>query len=547
MKLMGIHAFLLSGLSNVYAAKTGGSQRAISAENVHNHVSALKTTLEEKGSRLSLDHLQGMEEALVALALQKASPAVNAAVAQISGIITNDMKPLVVQRYNVKRAELLASFGNQEVCQAELATGLVGPDADLARLETLKTQLETCVWGEYDATYPASTNPNNPVVGREASPSDGIKLSNVTYTALSCAWDSNPYLCGNWPSTYDPSYPYTLEATTAEPATNMTTTICEATRSACQGAKTRCQAWEARHYIDNDADQINTLDDPSTTECDRRDFQSVGQYLLAMREYWNNSIFQSPDGWIPMKCQCDLELLQCQEAQLNCSEPDYTIDQYSSLYAPRWQNKMNTTYMQYCPADVLPPIIVTYTTTTITTITTTTTSPCVHCQTDCRSIQEEMDRVACNQTIQRVNQCGIYTTCNTSVNVANQTVWWDICGQPDGHRWGLRNEMYGLLRIECVMNALYYNTSAQINASIMECRSIGQDYYWSQIEPVDIVECDTNSSTFSNSTCTGLVNISSYPNVSGTAAYESYYYEHFHNPAPCLSSCCTSLPSGVSA
>ena len=456
------------------------------------------------------------------------------------------MKPLVVARYNAKRNELLAAYGSVEYCTEQLATGLTEPEAEMARLETLKTQLETCVWGEYDATYPASSNPNNPLVGREASPSDGIKLSNVTYTALSCAWDSNPYLCGNWPNTYDPNYPYT--ATTAEPATTMTTTICEVTRSACQGAKTRCQLWEVRHYIDNDADQINTPDHPSTTECDRRDFQSVGQYLLAMREYWNNSIFQSPDGWIPMKCQCDLELGQCQEAQLNCSEPDYTIDQNSSFYAPRWQNKMNTTYMQYCPADVLPPITATYTTTTTTTITTTTTSPCVHCQTDCRSIQEEMDSLACNQSIERVIQCNIYTTCIQTDHVANSSTVSALCGYPNGHRYGITNEMYGLLRIECVMNALYYNTSAQINASIAACRSQGSSDYWSVVGLVDIIECDDNSTTTQdNTTCTGVSNISTYPNVSGTPAYESYYYEHLRNPAPCLSSCCTSLPTSISS
>jgi hypothetical protein len=550
MKTSNSQVLLLGALcfhvANVYAVKTAGTQHALSAEH---HVAALQATLEKKGSALSLSHLQGMEEALVALVLEKASPAVNAAVGQIMNIIETSMKPLVVERYNVKRTELLASYSSYSYCQTVLNTGLTSPDADLARLQTLKTQLETCVWGEYNTTYPESSNPNNPAVGRGASPSDGNKLSNVTYSALSCAWDSNPYLCGGWPNTYDPAYPYSIDATTSEPTTTMTTTICEATRSVCQGAKTACQAWENRHYIDNDADQINTLDDPSTTECDRRDFQSVGQYLLAMREYWNNSIFQSPNGWIPMKCQCDVELRQCQEAHLNCSEPDYTIDRYSSFYAPRWQDKMNTTYMQYCSDDYLPPLTATYTTTTTTTVTTTTTSPCVHCQTDCRSIQEEMDTIACNQTIQRVEQCGLYTTCvDSGDHWTNDSVYSEICGSPNGHRYGLVNEYYGILRIECVMNALYYNTSAEINASIMACRSVGASYYSSTLMSVNITECDNPSIPGNTSeNCSELVNMSSYPNVSGTAAYESYYYEHLHNPAPCLSSCCTSLPSGVAA
>jgi len=428
---------------------------------------------------------------------------------------------------------------------------LTPPNVERDRLETLKTSLETCVWGEYDSAYPASSYPNNPIVGRGTSPSDGIKLSNVTYSALTCAWQSNPYLCGTsapWPNTYDPTWePPTVQPVIASP---VPVPICEATRSACQGAKTTCQAWENRHYIDNAGDQINTLDHPSTTECDRRDFQSVGQYLLAMKEYWNNSIFQSPNGWIPMKCQCDLELRQCQDAQVNCSEPDYQIDRYSSFYAPRWQNKMNTTYMQYCSDDVLPPITATYTTTTTTTATTTTTSPCIHCQTQCNDEQEEMDRVACNQTVQRVSQCQAYSNCITHDNhVSNSTVWWNICGYPNGDRYGLRSEMYGLLRIECVMSALYYNTSAEINASIMECRSRDQSYYWQRgIVEVDIVECDNHSIPDNTSTnCTDVENVSSYQDVSGTAAYESYYYQHIKYPAPCLSDCCLALPPSVPA
>lgn len=507
---------------------------------------AALTSLANKGQGMSYEHLRAMENVLVKMVMQKASPATNKAVLEILNITEKEMKPAVVRRAAQGRQDLLDARTAFVTCENNTNDELIEPNLQRDRLVVLKQEMEACVWGQFDIMYPVNenTNANNPSIGRSASIANGTKLGNISYTDLSCDSVANPYFCCAWPNGYDGSYVAGVYGSSASvilvsTTTSTTTPACEDTLTKCNGAKTACQNWENTHYMDNSMDQINDNVFPTSKECDRRDFSSVGQYLLAMKEYWKNSRTQADIGWEPMYCFCDAQLAICNAAQASCPHDGSRIPSVT-FYDARWYGRVNyscgSNFSTIAPSTTASP----GTTTTI--LTTTTSTTYAHF---CQRFQAELDHTACNQTNQRVSACSTFPPCYTAANSSYNLTFERICSYPNGDKYGVQNEYYGLLRMECVLDALFRNPDTPtILAAVGICvNKTIEDY---NLSAVAIDECDLPWPACDlPSDCEPVVNVSSYRDVSGTVAYQSYYYENLRCPAPCLSSCCASLPADV--
>eukprot|EP00930_Biecheleria_cincta_P024552 TRINITY_DN1755_c0_g1_i4.p1 TRINITY_DN1755_c0_g1~~TRINITY_DN1755_c0_g1_i4.p1 ORF type:complete len:574 (+),score=75.31 TRINITY_DN1755_c0_g1_i4:78-1799(+) len=545
-------ALLCCRFAEVSAMKANSGKEH--ADDMHHHVAAL-TSITKKGHRMSYNQLRGMEDAVVKMVMKKkASPGTNKAVLQILNMTENIMRPAVERRAEQARQDLRAAKMGFTVCTNNTAAALAEPDRQRDRLAGLKAALESCVWGVYDFLYPASTHANNPSIGRSASISSGTKLGNVTYASLSCGSGANPYLCPaapqcGWPSNYDGSYLPGVYggggSVTLGPTTTTTTHICDDTLTKCNAARTACQDWENKHYMNNQRDQINDNESPTSKECDRRDFQSVGQYLLAMKTYWKNARTQAPWGWEPMKCFCDQQLATCQAAQQSCPHEGSRIPSVG-FYNARWIGKVNWTCVSNYTTSYVPTTAA-GTTTTGTTGTGTVTTTSTTTGNFCHGVQTEMDHVACNQTNGRINACRPFASCYGMANSTFNATWQRICSYPNGDKYGVRNEYYGLLRMECVLKALFSNFGTPaIMAAVKVCVNKTIEDYESNLTVVAITECDhTWPGCSVPAGCEPVLNVSSYRDSSGTAEYRGYYYKNLQCPAPCLSSCCVAQPNGV--
>lgn len=158
-----------------------------------------------------------------------------------------------------------------------------------------------------------------------------------------------------------------------------------------------------------------------------------------------------------------------------------------------------------------------------------------------------MDDTACSQGRQQVKACKDYDCCYDYVNMSLSEEWEPICrNDASGIYLNLREQYYGVLRIECLIDALGRNDSER-QAAIDVCKAKDRNSYAAQL-PV-IPEC-TNSSfwpqhrDYSECKEAGTLDPTTDEDVSGTDAYRAKYYYPLtpRYYQTCTSQCCYQLP-----
>eukprot|EP00931_Biecheleriopsis_adriatica_P020776 TRINITY_DN13786_c0_g2_i2.p1 TRINITY_DN13786_c0_g2~~TRINITY_DN13786_c0_g2_i2.p1 ORF type:complete len:204 (+),score=31.69 TRINITY_DN13786_c0_g2_i2:1-612(+) len=156
----------------------------------------------------------------------------------------------------------------------------------------------------------------------------------------------------------------------------------------------------------------------------------------------------------------------------------------------------------------------------------------------CHQIQEDLDRQACSQASERLRACNAYNQCFNSTNATWSRTWHDICGL-EGEIEALKNELYTILRIECLVLAINASSAVDRHNLIDDCmRKTKNDYNLSLVE---IPECLLDQPPYrglEQTDCRVATNVSGDVNTSGTTPYEEFYYQYVKYPEPCKSDCC---------
>eukprot|EP00930_Biecheleria_cincta_P065561 TRINITY_DN513_c0_g1_i1.p1 TRINITY_DN513_c0_g1~~TRINITY_DN513_c0_g1_i1.p1 ORF type:complete len:242 (-),score=25.77 TRINITY_DN513_c0_g1_i1:99-824(-) len=167
----------------------------------------------------------------------------------------------------------------------------------------------------------------------------------------------------------------------------------------------------------------------------------------------------------------------------------------------------------------------------------------------CKVKQDLMDETACSQGRQQVKACKNYDCCYDYVNMSLYQEWEPICrNDASGILVNLREQYYGVLRIECLIDALG-RPDSQRAAAVNACAARNRDSYAAQL-PV-IPEC-TNSSfwprhrDYTECKDPGTLDPTRDEDVSGTDAYRAKYYYPLVAQSryyqTCTSQCCYQLP-----
>jgi hypothetical protein len=120
----------------------------------------------------------------------------------------------------------------------------------------------------------------------------------------------------------------------------------------------------------------------------------------------------------------------------------------------------------------------------------------------------------------------------------------------------LRYEYYGVLRIECFLNALsapdgpsngLLDNPKHNNISTCMRKTIAD--YEEELKVLQVPACNnlkirwpTNQAQ-AEPHCTQAMNVTGDVNISGTLAYVNYWYRRIQYPQTCNSTCCNLLPN----
>lgn len=158
-----------------------------------------------------------------------------------------------------------------------------------------------------------------------------------------------------------------------------------------------------------------------------------------------------------------------------------------------------------------------------------------------------MDETACSQGRQQVKTCKDYDCCYDYVNMSLYQEWEPICRNDNTSiHFKYREQYYGVLRIECLIDALGKPDSQRL-AAVNNCTARNRSFYLPDL-PV-IPEC-TNSSfwpqhrQYSECKEPGTLDPTTDADVSGTDAYRAKYYYPLtpRYYQTCTSQCCYQLP-----
>jgi hypothetical protein len=165
-----------------------------------------------------------------------------------------------------------------------------------------------------------------------------------------------------------------------------------------------------------------------------------------------------------------------------------------------------------------------------------------------------MDKVSCASTQYQIDACSQYDSCFLSSNRSFATAYSSICGA-GGELDSLKQEFYGVLRIQCILDALTQNDgpsngvlASPKHDAISACIRKTMDSYQSELSQFNIPECTTLSSPWPSSLasqapgCLAAGNVQFNVNCSGTQAYAARYYNGITYPQTCTSQCCYNLP-----
>jgi len=154
-----------------------------------------------------------------------------------------------------------------------------------------------------------------------------------------------------------------------------------------------------------------------------------------------------------------------------------------------------------------------------------------------------LDNESCEQGKIQIEACKDYDCCYDYVNTSLYVEWDPIC-RSNGILENLQTEFYGVLRIECLINALKQPDANRSNG-IAVCQAATMSTYGGQLPT--IAECSSLSwwpqhMNYAQCNEAGTLNPTANGDMSGTLPYLTNYYGALSYYATCTSSCCYNLP-----
>lgn len=160
-----------------------------------------------------------------------------------------------------------------------------------------------------------------------------------------------------------------------------------------------------------------------------------------------------------------------------------------------------------------------------------------------------MDETACSRGQLLGKTCKDYDCCYDYINMSLSNEWEPICrNDSSGVLFSLQEEYYGILRIECLINALGMPDD-QRAAAVDACAAKDRASYAAQLP--NIAECTDLSfwpqhADYSECNEASTQHPSMDEDISGTDAYRVKYYGPLEGQArfyqTCSSQCCYQLP-----
>eukprot|EP00933_Yihiella_yeosuensis_P074814 TRINITY_DN8386_c2_g3_i1.p1 TRINITY_DN8386_c2_g3~~TRINITY_DN8386_c2_g3_i1.p1 ORF type:complete len:637 (-),score=118.13 TRINITY_DN8386_c2_g3_i1:113-2023(-) len=294
---------------------------------------------------------------------------------------------------------------------------------------------------------------------------------------------------------------------------------------------------------------------PDTRECDKFDsvnsskmYSSVGSYQYHMYKYWSNMIKLYDDTEAICQRWCDW----CSGNQSMCPiDPPDTRCPVKEANNNSAREPVSPFGPAPPPAPAAAPAAADGESTSSTTTTTTTSTGTVvsqqeayanklRCQ-NCTAEQKLLDHRSCEAGQLASKTCDDYKKCYIEANVSLAAAFNTVCA-PGGDLSIIKNEYYGVLRIECLVNALKAQPSV-VREEINTCtRKKITDY---DLTLFTIEGCDAGWPEYmagQNDMCNSMRNVAAHVNISGTRAYEQHWYRNVPNRIMCKSACCLSRP-----
>eukprot|EP00441_Pelagodinium_beii_P038842 CAMPEP_0197643586 /NCGR_PEP_ID=MMETSP1338-20131121/16849_1 /TAXON_ID=43686 ORGANISM="Pelagodinium beii, Strain RCC1491" /NCGR_SAMPLE_ID=MMETSP1338 /ASSEMBLY_ACC=CAM_ASM_000754 /LENGTH=1041 /DNA_ID=CAMNT_0043216855 /DNA_START=106 /DNA_END=3231 /DNA_ORIENTATION=- len=219
---------------------------------------------------------------------------------------------------------------------------------------------------------------------------------------------------------------------------------CPQTWNSIQTSEDACHDFMVVHSCTG----INAGDAPNTEVCERDDFDNPGDYYAEMVSYWQRQM----DNYNSMFAACEAAKQMCNAHQLSCpceDDPCLCVPDPPPSPAPYSPPSPSPS-----PSPSPPPIT------------------CVGSDGDevdvCSKFQRKIDNTACEQSLGRIDACYEYNKCWIhNQHEWNQT-WWNHCSPPNGTRYKLQIQMYGLKRVECILEALKHPVSVRARQQVSD-------------------------------------------------------------------------------
>lgn len=535
--------------------------------------------------------IAALEQTVVSL-VQRArlTPGMQKFAAEVFSLTNNKMKPKLVARYNTLKTHVGEQMPAFQTCTDSLVAGYRTANAKWNSLPTLKNGLDKCV---LDLVCDAG-------LCNAASSMSSVnwEIVNIALKSHVNKSELSGYVTGTWErcdsfgvqaSNATSSASLLQSEIMVEDASHQTVVQRMLAQSQCQpGMTAALTAYTCEKKSDVCKDFMNAnsyhdFDDCSSTypvyanvpggystagvapenctelggaccknpdsrECDKfqsvnssASYSSVGSYKFAMFKYWSNMIKLYDDAERSCQQWCDWcsgnqTLCPIDPPNTRCAvvKPKERPDEPVSLFGP-------------APTTRAPTEDDDDTTTTTTTTTTTAVRPEVQLAKDqlrcknCTAEQDLLDMTACEASQLASKTCNDYKLCYTEANTSLSAAFKTVCA-PGGDLSIIKNEYYGVMRIECLVNALKAEPSDvrnQINICINKTIA---DYDMSLFK---IDGCDSGWPEYmasQNEMCMTMMSVATHQNVSGTMAYQQKWYRDIPNRKMCTAACCLSRP-----
>lgn len=272
-----------------------------------------------------------------------------------------------------------------------------------------------------------------------------------------------------------------------------------------------------------------------------------GDYFAVMKNYWQEKIAEWDAKWAA--CQAARDACNARTGiPIGPLPVDASFSALTSWNATPSEVhtcfSTTTTSSTTSTSSTASPTSTSVLTTTISGIqTTSTTTGTARLSGECRQMQDKLDNQSCAQGQMQIQACKDYDCCYDYVNASLYAEWEPIC-RSGGILENLRTEYYGVLRIECLINALGLS-DAERSTAIDSCKAAGVSAYESQLPT--IAECASLSwwpahMNYPQCNEAGTLNPTVDAEISGTFAYMGKYYGELAYYHSCTSSCCYNLP-----